>query len=436
MKRLSDLDVAEVSLVPRGANKKKFLIFKSRKGNTMADNEIRNLINSVDPETMKKVDQVLKSMTKMKKTKGEESPGDTAKSKEDMKKDKGGDMPPKKDSASMPTKKGKMPEAFKKDDEGGDMGDVMMSDDEQGQPLSERAQAAVKAISRIAAPFKDELSGQHIQAALKEVGFQDGAEGAEQDEKDPHDEQVHMSWAIPEGIEDEHHETALDMARKSYKDHLEKMGYRKYPDPSLEGTNGLQKSKHGVDEDDEEDEEEEEHVGKVAKSLDLSSFPKAQQEQLHMIFKSNNELVKKNADLEKELKVERDIRKMKEFEERAKSFKHLGVNSNELATIMKSLSESDTENFEKVERILKSLNNQMGQGSSLYSELGSRISKSDGNSAEAQLDTLVASVVQKSDGSKTKEMIYDEVTQTREGKKLLQQVMDEQHEAIRRAGSR
>lgn len=403
------------------------------------DNEIRNLINSVDPETMKKVDLVLKGMTKAKKFKAEEGEDKAEKSKS-------GDMAPKKDSAAM--MKSKMDEKMKKSkmdmekskdekmckDDDGDMGDVSMSAD--GEPLGEREKAAVKAIARIAAPFKDTLSHEHIQAALKEVGFQDGAEDAPQDEKDPHDEQVHMSWAIPEGIEEEHHATGMDMARKSYKDHLEKMGYRKYPDPSNEETNGLEKSKHGVDEDDEEDEEEEEHVGKIAKSLDLSSFPKAQQEQLHMIFKSNNELVQKNADLEKELKVERDIRKLKEFEDRAKSFKHLGVNSTELATIMKSLSEKDNESFEKVERILRAVNSQMASGSNLYSEIGSRISKSDGNSAEAKLDTLVDSVVHKADGSKTKEMIYDEVIQTREGKKLLQEVMDEQHEAIRRSGSR
>jgi Family of unknown function (DUF6582) len=539
MKRLSDLNVSEVSLVPRGANKKKFLIYKnlekadlsaqgrkhiaehnfalpaerkypihdiaharnalarvaqhgssseqarvraavyrkypslkdnaekvgksrgatygssssrsatggqsgnrgsgniqlSRNGTRMeksimkADNEIMNLINAVDPETMKRVDKVLKSMTKMKKFKGEEGEDKAACKSGD------GDMLPRKDSAAYKMRKMKM----KKDDDG-DMGDVSMGDhQEMGEgeddaPLSERAQAAVKAISRIAAPFKDELSHDHIKAALKEVGFHPGAEDMEQDEKDPHDEKVHMNWAIPEGVEEEHHSDALDMARKTYKSHLEKMGYRKYPDPSLDETNAMEKSKHGMEDDDDDDEEDEE-VGKIAKSdFNLSSFPKAQQAQLENIFKSHTELVRKNADLEKELKVERDIRRMKEFENRAREFKHLGVNSTELASVMKSLSESDTKSFEKVERILKAADNQLAQGGGLYGELGSRMSNAEG-SAEAKLEALVDSVVHKSDGSKTKEMIADEVYKTKEGKRLLQEVMNEQHDRIRRMGA-
>lgn len=446
MKKLSDLNVAEVSLVPRGANKKKFLIFKnlaemkktkSVAGNTSKpehtqkvgkamNNEIMNLINAVDPETMKKVDKVLKGMKKMKKFKGVEG--------EDAHKSSDGDMAPRKDSAAYKMKKTKKEDCAKDD-----MGDVEMGDHqemgegEDSQPLSERAQAAVKAISRIAAPFKDELSHDHIKAALKEVGFHPGAEEMPQDEKDPSDEKVHMNWAIPEGVEGEHHEDALDMARKTYKSHLEKMGYRKYPDPALDETNAMQKNKHGVDEDD--DEEEEESVGKIAKSaFDLSSFPKEQRAQLDMIFKSHNELVQKNADLEKELRVERDVRKQKEFEERAKSFKHLGVNSVELGTIMKSLSEKDSVNFEKVERILKSVNNQVAAGSNLYGEIGTRISKSDAGSAEAKLDTLVDSVVHKSEG-KSREQVYDDVTRTKEGKRLLSEVMEEQHANLRRMGA-
>lgn len=61
MPRLKDLEAVEVSLVPKAANKRKFLIFKSEGGNEM--NEFQEILKSVleaDLENPEKVDQILK----------------------------------------------------------------------------------------------------------------------------------------------------------------------------------------------------------------------------------------------------------------------------------------------------------------------------------------------------------------------------------------
>lgn len=418
MKRLSDLTPHEVSLVPRGANKKKFLIFKSRKGNEMSKTtEIQNMINAVDAKTMAGIDKVLKGMSKMgktKKTEGKESPGDKAmkmKKMKKMKKDMNGDLMPRKDSA-----------AFK------DAGAANQATDEgvshAHTPLSDRAQAALKATARILAPFKDEITDDHMDAIQGELGI-----GSNEDEETPHDDDegedgdVEMSAAYPEEIEDEHHAEALDMAKKAYGAHLEKMGYRKYQDPSLEETNASKTVGKDADMDDDDEDEGEDDVSKVSKSADLSAFSQNQRGQLEAIVKSHNAaleenkvLVRKTADLEKQLKIERDERVLKGFKEQARSFKHLGADTDELAMVMKSMAETDPRSFEKIEAILKSADEQIRVGS-LFGESGSRQSRSGGNAPADKLDALVDSVVAKSDG-KTKEQVYDEVLKTAEGKRL------------------
>lgn len=363
MKRLFDLDPAEVSLVGKAANKKKFLIYKSRKGNVMPE------IDLITPEKMKKIDKVLKSMP----------------AAMPLKKD-AGDMPPRKDSA-----------VFKDKEEGADGG---------APAVSERGQAAMKAAARILAPHKDELHKGHLEAVAHEIGMTDGPA-----------EKEGSQMAIPENVEDEHHVAALGEAQKAYSAHLEKMGYRKYPDQQP-----TQKKKP-LEEDDKDDESGEDDVSKtaVAKSdtgLDLSAFPENQRAALELIFKSNSDLVKKNAELEKDLKHERDTRVMKDFQEKAKSFRHLGANTEELGTVLKSLSEKDPEAYGKMEAVLKAADAQIGMGADLFTERGTRISKSASGSPDAKLDALVDSVVQKSDGNKTREMIYDEVLKSPEGQRL------------------
>lgn len=373
----------------------------------MPSSDIQNLINAVDAKTMDRIDKVLKSF-------GKESPGDSAEKthSKKTKKAKDGDKMPGKNSAT-----------FK--DNGAEDNADMDGKDSQRSPMSDRAQAALKAVARILAPFKDEITDGHMDAVQNEVGI-----AGETAKDEDGGEDVEMSMDAPEGVDPEHHNEAMGMAKKGYMSHMEKMGYRKYPDPALDKTNATKTAK--AKDDGEEEEEEEERVGKVNKSadaLDLSAFPVSQRSQLEAIFKTavaateaNKELVKKNDDLQKQLHEERDIRVLKGFEERAKGFKHLGANSQELAVVMKSMAESDPKGFEKIESILKAADEQMRvaamTGGGLFNELGSRQSGGGVHGPGDKLDALVDQVVQKSDGAKSREQVYEEVLKTAEGKRL------------------
>lgn len=264
------------------------------------------------------------------------------------------------------------------------------------QPMSERAQAALKAVARILTPFKDEISGDHVAAVQQEIGM-----GC--------DNKVEMSQ-FPEKFSDQQHAQ------------LEKMGYRKYPDQQPKvGTAAVDKSVEAADSKNQEDE-----VDKVTK-IDLSAFPKEQAGQLQSVFKamedlqeSNKTLVQKNGDLEKQLKEERDVRVLKGFEEKAKGFTHLSANSSELAQIMKTMAESDPKQYEKIEAVLTAANEQIRVAKTmpggLLGEIGSRTQGS-GSGPDNKLDALVDSHVAKSTG-KTREQVYDEVLKTTEGKRL------------------
>lgn len=402
MRKLSDLEAHEVSLVPRGANKKKFLIFKSQRGNTMPRSEIVDLINAVDPKTMARVEKAVKSMK--------------------IKKEHGGDMMPRPDSA-----------AYK--DAGSDRQVTDNGLSHTHAPLSDRAQAALKAVARILAPFKDEINDGHLDAVQSEVGIDpdvDQATPSDDDETQKNYDDIEMSVAYPQEVEEEHSAEALKLAKKAYGEHLEKMGYRKYPDPSLESTNASKHIGKDADMDDEDDDEEEESVGKninkSADALDLTAFPKNQRAQLEAIFKANNDLVQvnkalvqKTADLEKRLEVERNDRVLKGFKEKARGFKHLGVDTDELAVVMKSLAESEPSGYEKIEAILKSADEQLRVNKSfnggIYGEMGTKASNAGGGDPGARLDALVDSVVAKSEG-KTREQVYEEVLKSKEGKRL------------------
>lgn len=381
MKRLFDLDPKEVSLVARGANRKKFLVFKSEGDPMPKENaELIELINSVPAATMANVEKILKKF-------------------------------PAKKSAD-----GKI--------------------DPKAPGLSDRAQAALKAVARIIAPFKDEITDDHLDAIQNEVGLDSTDKTGQTD--DSQAGEVQMSMDAPDGVKADDHKGAMQMAQKSYMEQMKKLGYQKYPTAKAKmeksKTSEVDKSKMSKEDDDEEDDDVEKNkeasVSKVTKSDDLSAFSVEQRSQLELIFKantelaeSNKELVTKNANLEKEIKHERDQRVLKEFQDRTKAFKHLGANTDELATVLKSLSETDKGSFEKIESILKAADEQIAKGA-LFGELGSRQGNATGKAAE-QLDRLVDSVVQKSDGTKTKEQIYEDVCRTPEGKRLMAQSLQE-----------
>ena len=387
MKKLYDLDPYEVSLVDEGANRKKFLIFKSRKGKQMAANqEIRNLIESVDPKKMKKVEKVLKSLHSMKHDE------EAAKSKHEQHE-----------------------KEFKKSFEHEDHDEVHK---ESEDPLSERAQAALKAVARILAPFKDEIHDGHLDAVQHEVGIKDSPHHTEAATDEVGEHEVGKEVAYPQEVKEEHHVEALKAAKEAYKNHIEKLGYQKYPAKQME-QKCTEKSK--------EEEKEEESVDKSAVSksaLDLTAFPKEQRAQLEMIFKANNdlqkqnkELVQKQAKLEKDLSARIEAEKEREYVAKAAEFRHVGLPLAEVIETLKDAAKLGEKSYERVCKQFEAINEQISKGG-LFSEIGSRQSSGGGNDAEAKLERLVDSVVQKSEGKHSRDEIYAEVLQTKEGKRL------------------
>lgn len=99
--------------------------------------------------------------------------------------------------------------------------------------------------------------------------------------------------------------------------------------------------------------------------------PSAVDSKIEAIYKANQELVQKNADLEKKLDVERQVRIQKEFDDKAADFKNLPGESADLSLVLKEASEKlGKESFEKLETILKASDTAIGEGE-LLKEVGS-----------------------------------------------------------------
>ena len=330
MKRLYDLEPHEVSLVKRGANKKRFLVMKSHKGKEMAKtSHIEQILKKADPATLAKIESIL-AKAKVKKTLNEE------------------------------------------DDK---IGKTKMS-------MSDGASAAMKAAHKILAPHADEMP-EEMQKAMG----------------------IHKSqMAIPEKVLEEHKISALEEAKKAYSAHLEKLGYQKYPPAEMQ-----QKSKDLEDDEDDEDEEDD-----VEKSAITKSGLKA--EIVEIVKSATKELVEKNLSLQKQLTDERDLRVTKEFEERVSVFKSIGADKSKLAKALKDISEKSPEAFAEIEAVLKASDAQLSQGG-IFKTLGT--SQSGAASDESKLEAMINSVVEKSDGTRTKEQIASDIYNTPEGKKLL-----------------
>ena len=117
-------------------------------------------------------------------------------------------------------------------------------------------------------------------------------------------------------------------------------------------------------------------VQKEDGSWDLSGVDDSLRPVMQVICKSNEQLAKAlndqktaNASLAEKLKTEKDARVLKEFEEKAISFGHLGQDAKNLAKVLKAAHEADPENGAAIEEILKSANAKIEQ-SNLFAEKG------------------------------------------------------------------
>jgi hypothetical protein len=343
MKRLKALDVDEISLVDIGANKKKFLVFKSKSGSNKMS--LKNVIKSL------RVKKAAPDMEEEEKKKEAAKKAKEDEEKEAAKKAAEGDMLPGKDSAV--------------------------------HKVSEGAEAALKAIARILTPFKDELKGEHIEQALKEVGIGKAPAAAAEEGAPNKDEELKKLFAIPEDVKEEHAAEALSKAQEAMGSHLEKLGYRKYGDEQIS-----EKAK----------EEDEVHKAKYEK-----------------IQKAHTDLIKKNADLEAKIK---DIEKKeceKEIVQKAASFTKLGLKQEDVVEVLRAAKEMSPKHYETVCKHYTALNEQAKCGS-LFAELGSGLANTGASEAEAKIDAAVNEIVKKS--GKSQAECYTDFIQSDEGKKL------------------
>lgn len=391
MKQLHSLEPVEISLVPRGANNRKFLILKSKDGQeVMSGKDIRSILSS-DPKVMAAVEKVLKKYSPVKKA-----------------------VDPKME-----------PQAKRQ---------VSQDQDEQQGPLDERAQAALKAVTRILTPFKDQLSPMMVHEVLDAAGIK----LADADQGEP--EMKKSSTMSPEKVKEEHQIDAMKVAKAAYKSHLAKLGYKKYPDAEMaqkdmspeDEETGKQPEKRVIDESGQEDEqmgkafgqEDEEDMDSpdvhvhhthehVTKSL-LAKLPKELRGTVENIFKSNESLAR-------EVKAIKAQGLKQEMIKKSASFKHLGVNPEETTELFTKLHNADPALLETVEKMFGAFEEQASKGA-LFSEIGSALSGA-GKTTWEKIEKAAEGMVKKSGEKCTTAQAVDQFLETEEGKRMYNDYM-------------
>lgn len=364
----------------KGANKRKFLVLKAQQ-NEAIRKELSDLVSSTDPKIIARVEKILKEYK-------------------------------------------------------------MKSEDGSEAALDPKVEAALKAVVRILTPFKDLISDELLDSVLEESGVfkktsedpgQEGqnktAESHEDDDLDDEMDDDNEDGPLskkPDGVSKEHHEEAKKSASMAYKSHLEKMGYEKYDSPPAKNTN---KSKNG--EPDKGDEVAKLAITKEDGSLNLEAVPEEVRPAVELIYKSNQELIKKNAELAEGLKAERSDRRLKEFVAKAESLKNYTGDKQKLAKHMMDLSDANPELYKSFEENVMATEKQAEAVSkSLFAENGSAMSNPGGSSAEAKISASVDQIVQKSDGKVTKEQAYEKFMMSQEGQKLYAEFKSERKGGI------
>lgn len=345
------------------------------------------------------------------------------------------------------------------------------------KPMSDKSKAALQAIARIASPMKDEVHPGHLVKVLQAAGY-DMHKAMEMfgnpdggvhhpDGEPPHDlhdssaplEKNHFK-AIPAevlmemkdvlkaklekgepfGSEDgsaggseeddegdelekaisKHMRGAYGEAEKAYKSHMEKLGYRKYPDAEVR-MKGVRKDlpkQVDVSEENHEKGEAQPMDKNVLKSLDLTKVDPKVKTALEAVFKANEEAVKKALKLEGELKAERETRLDKELMDRAKAIGHGAVEKH--FKIMKSLS---TELRDEYESAQHAVTEQIKKGG-IFKELGSaRQGTINGGDAWGKIEAMANGIVEKGDTKVSKAEAIEAVLKTAEGKRLYSEYM-------------
>lgn len=137
-------------------------------------------------------------------------------------------------------------------------------------------------------------------------------------------------------------------------------------------------------------------IKKADGSFDLSGVPKEQRAIVEALWKQ----AERADQLAKELREEKELRIRKEFEERAKQFDNLPISAEELGRILQAFHEKAKEEYDKIERLLRAVNEALGQ-SEILKEFGSSYNGSSGG-AWTKIEKLAQGLIQK-DANLTKE---------------------------------
>ncbi len=445
MKRLYDLDPAEVSLVSKGANKRKFLIFKSQNGDEVPTDtkSLLEQIKKADPKVLAEVEEVTKNYYQM---------------------------------AANP--------------QGGDP--MQMG-------LSDRAQAALKAVARILLPFKQELTLDVIDQVLESVGifaeadlmgddpmspdngddgyYDDQGQEGSGDFEDPNDDsegevfakggpgsgrtsgggsgrnspenrtsrrQASLGQSNLRQVASAQHGQSVrsgqqrsrvnsnqsDLARRVQSTRTSsrrgmiksdmyamKEAINKSADGKPEGTKKPQEATMP--------EAVKQPVVKSDGTIDFSQVPEAVRPALELIYKSNQELatankelVQKNADLKKQQDEDRAAVREKEIVQKSAEFSHLGIPAADIVDQLKLADKAGKEMFDKVCKNFEALSNQSKE-SAMFKELGTTQNNGRGGDAYALIEKAAEAWVQKSGEKLTKEQAFTEfIEKSSEGQKM------------------
>ena len=449
MKRLSDLEPAEVSLVPKGANKRKFLVLKSGEKSVMTKEELLKIL-CAGPDTMKAVNKVIKDfndgyanvVASHEQVDAEKKPVASGFNELDI-----DEMfnAPIDDKGLAATEKAEppapvMPKQTEK-------ANVPQNLDQEMGPLDDRAQSALKAVVRILTPFKENLSPVLIHEVLDAAGFQMAAQPTSDGGDAMHKEA--SARQSPEPIKEEHRIEAMKVAKaaakKAYDEHVQKLGYQKYPEEQI-AQKDLAIHVAGHEDDDEGEEEEQEgtmhnpdaasegksamHKTGVMKSL-MEKVPAEVRPVVEAIYKGQLEAVKKANDLEKELATVTRAAKRKEMVAKALGYGKLGVDAESLADTLLVLSEKAPKEFEKVEKILQGANEQITKGD-LFAEFGTNQARN-GNGSWDAIEKSAEGYIAKSGEKVSKAEAVDRFLKTPEGVKMYDEYTNELRKAQRGA---
>jgi hypothetical protein len=131
-------------------------------------------------------------------------------------------------------------------------------------------------------------------------------------------------------------------------------------------------------------------------SPDFATVPEEVRPMLEMLWKQNEESVKKATAMELTLKAERDDRLNKEFITKAEDFKHLSVEAAKFGPILKNAFEKlDQSEYDELMRVLKAADKGMSE---VFKETGSENDDDNGEATATQKLEKHASTIAKRDG--------------------------------------